>query len=45
MGNEEGRRREISKYRSYKKDLELTESESRKCDCPFKLGKLMKGGK
>jgi len=25
------------KYRRYKKDLDVTESGSRKCDCPFRL--------
>ena len=33
------------KYKRYKKDLQVIESGSRKCDCPFKLqGKLLKCG-
>jgi len=33
------------KYRQYKKDLDVTKSEIRKCDCPFKLrGKPVNDG-
>jgi len=33
------------KYRRYKKDLEVSKSGTRKCDCPFRLqGEPVKGG-
>jgi len=33
------------KYKRYKKDVDISRTESRKCECPFKLrGKLVKGG-
>ena len=33
------------KYRKYKKEVNISRTGSRKCDCPFRLrGKLVKGG-
>jgi len=33
------------KYKQYKKDVDINQTRSKKCECPFRLrGKLVKGG-